>query len=73
MWKDFDDSLPVNAVSGGEKSLDGVKYEYVNFPEERPKTAGCASLAFLRAMRNFLLPTACLSFPTATKPLTNDF
>mgnify|MGYP001151231598 CR=1 FL=1 len=31
LWKDFDDSQPLDATVGGEKIQDGVKYEYVNF------------------------------------------
>ena len=31
MWKDFDDSLPLEAVISGKKTLDGVRYEYVSF------------------------------------------
>lgn len=31
MWKDFDDSLPLEAVISGKKTLGGVRYEYVSF------------------------------------------
>lgn len=31
LWKNFNDSLPLNAVTVGEKTEDGVKYEYLKF------------------------------------------
>lgn len=59
LWKNFDDSLPLDAVTVNEKEEDGIKFEYVKFEGRRAKSSR-VSIAGIFAEGSNSLPSECI-------------